>query len=407
MPEPTIIKGEEHCFNIKYEGNGGGQRVGKFIPFTDNGTIAKSCLFNDNDSAYLNRTSGTATSTRIFTVSVWAKRANIGTHTILNFAPLSGSTAAPTINWGASGTIQLATSGGSVMNKVTTRTYENTSKWYHIVARFDTTQSTAADRVRLYVDGTQVTAFGTNTIPSQNTDFVLNSQVMQVGRATSGGSPTQYLDGYLAELHYADGQSYGPDTFGITDTSTGRWIPKSLGSITYGNNGFRLEFANSAGQTIGDDTSGNTNDFTVNNMAATDITTDSPTQNHMTFDSLRSSDWTFTEGNLQCAGTPSSGAGRHSLSNMIMPKSGKYYFEMTVDVNNDSPRYFGLAKADASVTEGTTANVLPRVLVIRNGGTSDGHFISDGSTASANGFATTNGTVINFALDADNEKLYV
>ena len=289
MATPEILRGSDHFSTVIYEGNGGGQRVGKFIPFTDNGTIAKSCMFDDGDTAYLNRTSGTATSTKIFTVSVWAKRATIGTHTILNLAPLSGSTNAPTINWGASATIQLATSGGSTMNKITTRTFEDTSKWYHIVARFDTTQSTAADRVRLYVDGTQVTAFGTNTIPSQNTDFVLNSQVMQIGRATSSGSPTQYLDGYLAELHYADGQSYGPDTFGITDTSTGRWIPKSLGSITYGNNGFRMEFANSAGQTIGDDTSGNGNDFTVNNLGANDIMIDSPTQNftNMTGDNKR------------------------------------------------------------------------------------------------------------------------
>ena len=109
MPTPEIVRGSDHFFNVTYEGNGKGQRVGKFIPFTDNGTISKSCLFTDGDSSYLNRTSGTATSTKIFTVSVWARRANIGTHTILNLAPLSGSTNAPTINWGSSATIQLAT----------------------------------------------------------------------------------------------------------------------------------------------------------------------------------------------------------------------------------------------------------------------------------------------------------
>ena len=85
MAVPVIPKGSDHFFNVLYEGNGGGQRVGKFIPFTDNGTINKSCIFSDDDSAYLNRTSGTATSTRIFTVSVWAKRATIGTQTILNY----------------------------------------------------------------------------------------------------------------------------------------------------------------------------------------------------------------------------------------------------------------------------------------------------------------------------------
>ena len=364
MPEPTIIKGSKHCFNVTYEGNGKGQRVGRFLPFTDNGTISKSCLFTDGDSSYLNRTSGTATSTKIFTVSVWARRANIGTHTILNLAPLSGTTNAPTINWGSSATIQLATSGGSSMNKITTRTFEDTSKWYHIVARFDTTQSTAADRVRLYVDGDQITDFGTNTIPSQNADFVLNSQVMQVGRATSGGSPTQYLDGFLAELHYADGQSYGPETFGVTDTSTGRWIPKSLGSITYGNNGFRLQFANSAGQTIGDDTSGNDNDFTVNNLDANDVFLDTPSDLFPTFRDYQGSyGGNYDVGNLRIDGSTNSqtSVGRSTLTFDAEDSTGYYWEVKNIENNGFGQNWngYGMFGVDADGSTPSSGNLKP------------------------------------------------
>jgi len=78
MPAPSVIKGSDHFFNVLYEGNGGGQRVGKFIPFTDNGTIDKSCLFNDNDTPTLSRTTGSASSTTAFTISCWVKRGAIG-----------------------------------------------------------------------------------------------------------------------------------------------------------------------------------------------------------------------------------------------------------------------------------------------------------------------------------------
>ena len=404
---PDIIRGSDQMFNIVYEGNGGGQRVGNFVPFTDNGTISNSCIFNRPDDPMLAYTpSGTGTNRRKYTISLWFKPsfdASDSNERALFFAGPYGNDDGLTLK--NARTLNFWINGTSSGNLITNRTFEDSSKFYHILVAVDTTQSTASDRVKMYVDGDQITSFATENYPTQNYDGNVSTAVQHNVGAQTGNN--RQCDGYLAEVNYVDGTALTPSTFGLTDTSTGRWIPKTLTGITYGTNGFRLQFANSAGQTIGDDTSGNGNDLTVTNLAASDITTDSPTQNHMTFDPLRSSDWTFTEGNLTCVGTPSSGAGRHSLSNMIMPKSGKYYFEMTVDVNNDSPRYFGLAKADASVTEGTTANVLPRVVNIRNGGTSDGHFISDGTSSSANGFATTSGTVINFALDATNEKLYV
>ena len=147
---------------------------------------------------------------------------------------------------------------------------------YNIVVQVDTTQSTSTDRIKVYVDGDQITSWYRSNAPSLNLDTLVNSTVAHhLGRFV--GATTNNLDAYLAEFNLVDGSIVAPSTFGLTDTSTGRWIPKTLTGITYGTNGFRMEYANTAGQTIGDDTSGNGNDYTVSNLTASDITTDSPT----------------------------------------------------------------------------------------------------------------------------------
>ena len=400
MPAPSIVKGSDQFFVTTYEGNGGGQRVGNFIPFTDNGTIAKSCIFNDDDNPYLTRTAGgSPSSTRIFTLSWWVKRSTLATtQTMIGLAEVTGSTNRPVMNFNSSNQLQIVTSGGTTMNKVSNRTFEDTSKFYHFVVRIDTTQSTADDRVKIYVDGDQITSFGTNTNPSQDADFQLASQTMNIGRL-SGTS--QKFDGYLAEIHYADGQSYGPDTFGVTDTSTGRWIPKSLGSITYGNNGFRMQFANTAGQTIGDDTSGNTNDFTVNNIATTDITTDSPTQNHTTLNSLViGPNISLSEGNLKA--TYSGGAQSYGVASSTPVKGGKYYCECTVNTRGSQLMFVNVWNELEYVTNHAAENP-----VFKNGGvgyrddTGDVDSTIRGGVNIDYGASYTSGDVIGIALDAD------
>ena len=302
MPEPVIKKGSDHFFNVTYEGNGGGQRVGKFVPFTDNGTIAKSCIFNAPDDPDLTRNLGSNGNRSKFTISTWIKRNSFpGSFMAVVTGGLTSSNDGFFFN--SSQQAYFYFFGAEAL--ITNRTFEDTTKWYHFVLRVDSSLSTADDRVRLYVDGDQITSFATRNNPSQDatTGYFLNSSNnIRIGRH---GSSTLYEgDYYLAETILADGQSYGPDTFGITDTSTGRWIPKDVSSgITYGTHGFRMHYANSAGQTIGDDLSGNGNDFTVTNIATTDITTDSPTQNFATGYHDQSDNGTITrsEGNLRAA----------------------------------------------------------------------------------------------------------
>ena len=325
MPTPAIIRGSDQFFVNNYYGNGGGQRVGKFQPYTDNGTIAKSCIFNSGDSPGLSHTLSGDGNKKKFTISAWVKpnKATGGYQGIITGGGSSSGSAAG-LYFNGNMQIYVYFFGANVLT--TNRSYENYNKWYHIVARVDSSDSTADDRVRLYVDGTQVTSFGTRSNPSQDAEdtlFNVNAKNIDLGRHTTG---TYYLDAYLAEVNFADGQSYGPETFGLTDTSTGRWIPKTLTGITYGTNGFRMEFANTAGQTIGDDTSGQGNDKTVVNLVTTDITPDSPTQNFPTFDYNMSSS-VLSEGNRRALGSGNGTRQAYTTMTIDPYDSTGYYIE--------------------------------------------------------------------------------
>ena len=331
MPTPAIIRGSDQYFITIYEGNGGGQRVGKFVPFTDNGTIAKSCIFENGGPAYLNKTYGGAgTSLKKFTFSCWFKiggdtMAGTGGYfpTLFNVGGESGKYFS-LFYQSQNQLIQYYSYQSTYdLRGITTRTFEDAAKWYHIVIAIDTTDSTAADRVKLYVDGERITSFTNQVNPSQDYDLAVGAaEPYYVGYMNSGDT----WDGYIAEANYVDGTAYGPEYFGLTDTSTGRWIPKTLSGITYGTNGFRMEFANTAGQTICDDTSGNGNDFTVNNIATTDITPDSPTQNFPVFDPRMSSS-VLSEGNRRALGSGNGTRQAYTTMTIDPSDSTGYYIE--------------------------------------------------------------------------------
>ena len=229
MATPTIPNGETQFFPIIYSGNSQGQRVGKFVPFTDDGTIANSCMFNRDDSPNLGKTySGAGTSQKKFTFSCWLKKSETDSswYNLFNVGGNSGSYFNLGFNSGGGHPIQLYDWTGSSyrLRRLTNRTFEDASKWYNIVLAIDTTNSTADDRVKLYVDGQQETDFSLKTNPSLNLDTLVGSaDSYNVGSMTSN-----YLNGYMAEVNYIDGQALGPESFGLTDTSTGRWIPKTV-----------------------------------------------------------------------------------------------------------------------------------------------------------------------------------
>ena len=411
MAEPTILRGSDYFFTTIYEGNGGGQRVGKFVPFTDNGTIAKSCIFNRPDDPMLAYTpSGTGTNRRKYTVSFWFKPSFDGSDSherAFFFAGPFGNDDG--ITFKNTRKLHFWINGTSTASLLTTRTFEDSSKFYHILVAVDTTQSSASDRVKLYVDGDQITNFDTENYPSQDYDGNVSTAVQHNVGAQTGNN--RQCDGYLAEVNYVDGTALTPSTFGLTDTSTGRWIPKSLTGITYGTNGFRLTFANSAGQTIGDDTSGNGNDLTVTNLAASDITTDSPTQNHSGFNPLadETTSSTLSQGNL----TTTISSYGSTITNIALPTSGKYYWEFKATYTMDGNTILGVQPqngigfASSGQFPGGSNNPNSFGIAPAQGGSSKVQAVK-GSTftdLSLNKI-TTSGTFLQFCWDGDTGSLW-
>ena len=407
MPAPAIIKGSDHFFVTTYEGNGGGQKVGNFVPFTDNGTIAKSCIFDLASNPKLNRTISSAGNRDTFTMSFWVKRCGgLGTLQVIfqHGADINNCTQ---FAFDTSNRIKYehVDGGGTTDQMITNRTFEDMSKFYHIVLAVDTTQSTEANRVRIYVDGDEITSWNTANYPSQNVDTDVNSETGFY--ISSQISATQYpLDCYLAEVNFVDGTQYTPSTFGITDTSTGRWIPKSLTGISYGTNGFRFQFANSAGQTIGDDTSGQGNDFTVTNLAAADITTDSPTQNFPTHSPGFSGNIGLSQGGLKVTATASNDWETAYIGRSV--KSGKWYFEYTATT---TPTYhlIGLTTLSGYVNAKNTYvgdNAGSYGYQFAPGGN---HYIYyDGSNTNlGSGSSLSNGNIVGVAYDADTGAFWV
>lgn len=200
--------------------------------------VNNSLRFRRSNSAYLQRTpSFTATSTQKFTYSAWVKRAINGSITVLNEGGSSANTDVLSIGWGAySDQIVFQLSGTNVI--VSSAIYRDPAAWYHIVLAVDTTQATAANRVRLYVNGSEVTAFTATAYPSQNTNFSYMNQSGQIQSIARSYNYGYYFDGQMTEINMIDGQQLTPNSFG-TFNSYGVWQPITYGG-SYGTNGFYL-----------------------------------------------------------------------------------------------------------------------------------------------------------------------
>jgi hypothetical protein len=262
----------------------------------------------------------------------------------------------------ASQTLALvgANSGVNHTVLVSTALYRDPSAWYHIVASVDTTQATASNRAKLYVNGVQVTALSTATYPSQNTDTSVNNTVIHsIGALRIDGSYAQFLNGYLTEINFIDGQALTPSSFGETDPITGVWTPKKY-TGSYGAQGWYLNFSDNSGTTsttLGKDSSGNGNNWTPNNFSVTagagnDSLVDSPTRygtdtgaggevrgNYATFNPLwKDGTSTISDGNLLFSG------GNYAGQSTLIMSSGKWYFEATVTTGT-STMYVGIVEA--------------------------------------------------------------
>ena len=246
-------------------------------PITDDSALGGSIIngslkFNGDDTQWLSRTPSSASNRRTFTWSGWVKRSQLdasnNAHVFFDSRDSSSQTIECTFGFLTNNHFYLdTTSGGRIR---TTAQFRDVNAWQHWVIAVDTTQATSSNRVKIYINGVQVTSFAQENYPSQNYETSINAQYgHSIGRYNSGG----HYDGYMSEIHFIDGSQLDPTYFGYTDSQTGLWRPKKYTYGNYGTNGFYLPLDNSVA--IGSDKSGNGNDFS-NNNAAVDLVSDSP-----------------------------------------------------------------------------------------------------------------------------------
>ena len=298
-------------------------------------TIASSTRFIAGNSDYLNRTFGSAGNAQKMTISMWVKRGQLG----IDGYVFSGGSDVDAIRFNSSDQLQIFINNTTSGNLITNAVFRDPAAWLHIVVAIDTTQSVAANRVRLFINGAENTSWSTNSPPSQNYNFTgynANSVVHQIGKRVAASS---YYDGYMSDVYFVDGQQLMPTSFGEYDTN-GYWRPKTY-SGTYGTNGFHLALTTTS---PGTDTSGNSNTWTVNNIASTDNVKDSPTNSFPVINPIYNSGGTrtFTNGDLSITG----GAVNNNSTEFanISINSGKWYWEGTlnaVGLNSVTSQAFG------------------------------------------------------------------
>jgi len=386
-------------------------------PYITDYQISRSLRFNKTDQAYLERTPSTSGNQKTWTQSLWVKRSSLSTQQDL-YSPYYGGNGSDESQayFNSSDQLAIYDSGASAgyMSYVTTQVFRDVSAWYHIVFACDTTQATASDRLKIYVNGVQITSFTSSQTQTQNTNTGWNGTSLQrIGSYARTTNAT--LDGYMTEFYNIDGQALTPSSFGYTNPVTGVWSPHTFVG-TYGTNGFYVNFSdnsNTTAATLGKDYSGNGNNWTPNNFSVTagagnDSLVDSPTSygvdtgvggsvrgNYSTMNPLDNSGMTLSNGNLDGSHTGNTGSVRGSVG----ISSGKWYWEMTITAVG--------SYGQGNVLVGIATNTVP--LNVNADANLWAYWGGNGTkwntSASAYGASFGNGDVIGIAYDADSGSI--
>jgi hypothetical protein len=350
-------------------------------------------------STKLTRTPGSAGNRKTWTFSAWIKKGKVSAEQGLLWSnpDTNNHTAIRFTSANELRCLHVASgSTGNGFDKKTNRLFRDVNAWYHIVVAVDTTLSTATDRVKFYVNGVQETSFATDTFgASQNLDTYINStELQEIGNENSA----QYFDGSMAHVHLTDGTAYAASTFGETDSTSGIWKPKTGPSVTYGTNGFFLKFQDSS--SLGDDSSGNTNDWTLNGSGTQ--TLDTPSNVFTTGNSLIKG----TNGNSNGNNTTTSGQNSwESMWSTLGASSGKWYAEF-------KPTNLGTNVGMAAGATQTEEIKTFDEIVGKVGGV---HYQSHGSIYNNNVETESGGSpystyttndIIGVAIDLDNNYIY-
>ena len=333
--------------------------------------VANSCRFDGSSSKLVKAES--AGNRQRWTYSVWLKRSAITTTTTTFFASSDGSNLYSYLGIQSDKIRWLDYDGGNNSNLITSAVFRDPSAWYHIVFAFNSNlgsgETDKAERTKLYINGVRVTSFGTAAYAGHNQDsgVNVNSSNFIIGSNQAQSSASTW-NGYMAEAHFIDGTAYQADSFGEFDSDSGVWKPIEVSGLTYGTNGFYLDFKD--GDNLGNDANGGT-DFTESGLAAIDQTTDTCTNNFATMNPLDThSSATLSEGNTGIATTASGWFGGSGTMGITLGQPA--YFE--AKAISSARLYFGLSRIGQGV-RGTTLN---------NGAEGDSNFDYMWRTTTAN-----------------------
>ena len=363
-------------------------------------------------TTYLSRTPSGAGNRKTFTISLWFKRSDITRRQALFNNTDGGGQNGVYYDLQADDTLLISDygSGSFNWNLETTQVFRDVSAWYHLVISVDTTQSTASNRVKIYINGTQITNFDASNYPSLNQDTLWNrADTFEIGSYNGTGN---YFEGSMSHIHFTDGTAYDASAFGETDATTGIWKPKTAPSVTYGTNGFFLKFENSGA--FGTDSSGNANNFTVNGTMTQNI--DTPSNVFATLNPLQtdhSGNTAFSEGNNKFQATTADWVGTASTQGT---NTGKWYAEFKLSTLTTAAM-IGVATDVYLSSKGVTDYVgftsgLPNYAYAKylTGGVdaNEGKIFQYDQTENTYGSNTggSTGDIIGVALDLDNNKLY-
>ena len=360
--------------------------------------VENSCRF-DGTAAYLNRTQGTSTNLTKFAWSGWIKRSKLGADQTVTMNYASAS------NYGyfyfrSGDDIRIFDRGaGGDTVAISDMLFRDTSAWYHIALIIDTTQATDTNRLKLYVNGILQGLNGV-TYPAENAALgwkVANTSNTFLMRTNSADG---YVGGYLAEVAYVDGTANAITDFGEFDEDSEIWKPIDVSGLTFGNEGYYLDFKDSAN--LGNDVTGGT-DFTENSLAAIDQTQDTCTNNFCTMNSLDAywSASTFEDGNCTII-MPETTNETYTRATMGV-NSGKWYWEALCTVQN-STMNAGIVDSPAIATN-TELGKRPKGLSWNDSGSLNGNDTQVFNSTQAPAYSTSQ--IISFAMDLDNNFLYL
>jgi len=363
----------------------------------------------DGASSFMTKTMGTPTNTKKYTMSVWFKRSKLDAQQSI-FRSTNGNASNDShLTFNSNNTLRWQEYGGSaqISSLVTNQLFRDTSAWSHVVVVYDSAQSTASNRAKMYVNGTEVTSFGTQTQPSLNADSFFNKdgEVLSLGRTQYDGGGN-YFSGYVAEVVMCDGQALAADQFGEFDEDSEIWKPIDVSDLTFGTNGFYLDFE--ASGNLGNDANGGT-DFGESGLAATDQSTDTCENNFATFNSLTPSLQSggvvaYSEGNTKIVTA-------YSNTNYLRyPQAyttlgvttGKWYAEFKIGaIGSAGVGIANTGEFGSDVTTNPFAGAADSGAVYTNGG----EYRSGIAEAGSQGTYTEN-DIIGCALDMDNLAIY-